>query len=694
MKFEVKRLKSLIAILLAMVLFVNATCTVHAETDSNLVTKENTTAYPYTLFASSDEDGAITVNAGNFCVNGNIATNGTIVSSGNMNINGAKKENVNEDTIYIFNKIDSKYFSENNIEKYTQDYVFEKTNIDINTPIEVKGNTTLTGNININAALKAFKDISLYGEVKNSSDSIIFSKYGDITIDSLNVNLNGLIYAPFGNVKIKAQNLNLNNVIIIADSITLDCSSINANYSEKYANFVGIETEDFVIPYEDYVYFLESNSDLYGETEYNDITTDDLIQISDEVSRYANTDIEYYGTQVQEYITDLNEIYGNNTLSLTSLTYEEIAKKILSLQYGIDTNQIVLGKAINLLDANNVNTYKGFNYIIGEDKGYITIATHSKETLIKDIIDGESLPEKFGDLYYLSSGEVYYNNGDFYTLDGVFIDKAEFSNFLEERKAQYYNITLNMLADLEVEFIYQLNNLSYVNNYDFENASLQKKYNGQSGSGYGGIDNCAKYLKDRYGGTITKSSSKSLSMANFLQSSFKDDKNCTLAAITRVLYYYSRNGYTKISSNYNNIYKKVRTVAKNYGYKPSKGTSPTKINNIVNDVLKDYGYSKSKCKGIYVWTFKNNVKKEIDKNKPVIMNIARGYYGNHTVTVCGYAVYKRTKKTLGIKTTKTYNMIEVYDGWETTKRYIDYSAFAYDLATSGFGSFNTVTMKK
>lgn len=76
------------------------------------------------------------------------------------------------------------------------------------------------------------------------------------------------------------------------------------------------------------------------------------------------------------------------------------------------------------------------------------------------------------------------------------------------------------------------------------------------------------------------------------------------------------------------------------------------------------------------------------------MNIARGYYGNHTVTVCGYAVYKRTKKILGIKTTKTYNMIEVYDGWKTTKRYIDYSAFAYDLATSGFGSFNTVTMKK
>ena len=33
--------------------------------------------YPYTMFAASDTEGAITINANNFCVNGNIATNGT-----------------------------------------------------------------------------------------------------------------------------------------------------------------------------------------------------------------------------------------------------------------------------------------------------------------------------------------------------------------------------------------------------------------------------------------------------------------------------------------------------------------------------------------------------------------------------------------------------------------------------------------
>ena len=135
-------------------------------------------------------------------------------------------------------------------------------------------------------------------------------------------------------------------------------------------------------------------------------------------------------------------------------------------------------------------------------------------------------------------------------------------------------------------------------------------------------------------------------------------------------------------------------MAKKYGYTSRDGISATKINNVVNDVLKDYGYSKSNCKGIYVWNFKNQVKKEIDNNRPVIMNIARGYYGNHTVTVCGYAIYKRSSKKSKISSNKTYNMIQVYDGWTTYKRFIDYSAFAYDLVTSGFGSFNTVTMKK
>ena len=110
--------------------------------------------------------------------------------------------------IYIFDKIDNQYFTASNVDAHDEDYILDELNININVPTEVQGEATLNGNININNALKALENINLYGEVKNTNDSIIFSKYGDIVIDSQNVNLKGLVYAPFGNVIINAQNLN------------------------------------------------------------------------------------------------------------------------------------------------------------------------------------------------------------------------------------------------------------------------------------------------------------------------------------------------------------------------------------------------------------------------------------------------------------------------------------------------------
>lgn len=224
--------------------------------------------------------------------------------------------------------------------------------------------------------------------------------------------------------------------------------------------------------------------------------------------------------------------------------------------------------------------------------------------------------------------------------------------------------------------------------------AMQKKYEGQDAEGYGGISDPAKYLVDRYGGTVTLTSSKKLSMSSFICGDFEEKNNCTLVAITRILKYYNKKGYTKIPSGYKKIYSDVLKIAKGYGYSEESGTFPTKINNIIDDVLEDYDYPKSYSKAYYVWTFKSEVKNEIDNNRPVVMNILRGYYGNHSVTVCGYRIYK-TKHKLPIGSyTRTHHLICVYDGWKRESRYIDYEAFAFDLISSGFGSFNTVIMKK
>ena len=78
----------------------SATMTVSAIPIVSAHAEESAEPYPYTMFASSSDDGAITVNAGNFFVNGNVTTNGTIVSSGNMNINGTRTESADESMIF------------------------------------------------------------------------------------------------------------------------------------------------------------------------------------------------------------------------------------------------------------------------------------------------------------------------------------------------------------------------------------------------------------------------------------------------------------------------------------------------------------------------------------------------------------------------------------------------------------------
>ncbi len=254
------------------------------------VKADDTDKYPYTLFAGSSEEGAITISASNVCINGNIATNGTIVSSGNMNVNGTKTENATEEMMYIWDRIDNTYFSGSNVDTYTEDYSYEDTNVNITEPLEVEGKLELTGNINLSTGLKALEDINLNGEVKNTNESVICSETGDIIIDTINVNLNGLVYAPEGCVDITAQNLNMNNVIIIADTIKVECPNLNANYNSSMGEFIGIESDKDLCIYVMGDYNEENNSiDLNWLTTISDSSFDIEISIDDEVYETYDT---------------------------------------------------------------------------------------------------------------------------------------------------------------------------------------------------------------------------------------------------------------------------------------------------------------------------------------------------------------------------------------------------------------------
>jgi hypothetical protein len=155
--------------------------------------------------------------------------------------------------IYIFNRIEQAYFSGEYVNEFNNDYTYTGTNINIDTPAEILGSLNLDGNISLNTGVKALGSIALKGEVKNSGTAMVFSKYGDVTLEGTNISIDGLIYAPFGTVTINAQNFNLNG-IIIAESINLNCSIVNANFNSTIANFVGNTSEPLNIPESEWQY--------------------------------------------------------------------------------------------------------------------------------------------------------------------------------------------------------------------------------------------------------------------------------------------------------------------------------------------------------------------------------------------------------------------------------------------------------
>ncbi len=195
--------------------------------------------YPYTLFAASDAEGAITI-TGNACVNGNIATNGTTVFTGNtINRNGTITEQVNENVIDISAMLDELYFAGKNVTNLTENYVSEEVNCNVSSPTVVQGTMEVKGNVNLNASVKVSEDITIEADSLNANNAVLYSENRDIFISGNNVNFTGLLYAPEGDVTITAQHVNLNSIIVIADTVTLETGNANINYNPNMAEIIG-----------------------------------------------------------------------------------------------------------------------------------------------------------------------------------------------------------------------------------------------------------------------------------------------------------------------------------------------------------------------------------------------------------------------------------------------------------------------
>ena len=178
-----------------------------------------------------------------------------------------------------------------------------------------------------------------------------------------------------------------------------------------------------------------------------------------------------------------------------------------------------------------------------------------------------------------------------------------------------------------------------------------------------------EYIRENYGAGYTESESGTVEpkIQTFLMKDMeKAACNCSIVAMTRILAFYRDNeGKDQIPGN-KKLYNDIKSIAAIFGYDMEKGTNPVKINNILNYMLTKYGYS-GKGKSTYILNFKT-VKEQIDAGRPLILNIAFGYYRDHTVSVVGYNEF--SKGTGRFKKKKRF--IKVYDGWTDKNTYIDY----------------------
>lgn len=205
---------------------------------------EKSEKYPYSMFGRNGIEMTV---SSNLCMNGNVHTNKEAeITAANKNINGSVTTGNDIEKrikhVYADQKIMETYFTEN-CDLYEEEYVYSDMNIHINNPIFCYNNITLDGNVSLNSNLGSLMNINITGEVKNANTSVVYSKYGDITIENdSTANINGLIYVPLGTLTIISPNINLNGVII-ADKIVINGSSVNINYKDDIASFIGTTSE-------------------------------------------------------------------------------------------------------------------------------------------------------------------------------------------------------------------------------------------------------------------------------------------------------------------------------------------------------------------------------------------------------------------------------------------------------------------
>ncbi|MDO5044884.1 MAG: hypothetical protein Q4E22_06295 [Coriobacteriia bacterium] len=204
------------------------------------------------------------------------------------------------------------------------------------------------------------------------------------------------------------------------------------------------------------------------------------------------------------------------------------------------------------------------------------------------------------------------------------------------------------------------------------------RFSGQDANafGYASIYDIEAYIQSRYKAPAHKlaevylpTSPLSISQVTHI------DQACFIVASARIASFLA--GEAEAIKAY---FPRALSAARSYLFTPYIGTVPffmtAILNKLVKKVPKLQGY---KARALYLWKFKD-IQAILDQGLPLVMNILRGYYANHSISVVGYQQWSLQHDTITI--------LLVYDGWHETLRYLDFSAFEKDHIAGGIASFN------
>lgn len=174
--------------------------------------------------------------------------------------------------------------------------------------------------------------------------------------------------------------------------------------------------------------------------------------------------------------------------------------------------------------------------------------------------------------------------------------------------------------------------------------------------------NIIDYVQAEYGHPV-KTENKKKKLANFkplLQKNYGGINDCTLTAITAMLYYY----HPEIDVE--KIYEQVELSGKKYFFSNKNGTLPIFSTCIFNDAAKKLNFLEHISKKLFKnigYNF-NDIKAQIDMGRPVLLDISqdgRGYYKNHGVTIVGYSIIENIP------------FLIIQDNWFLDYSYVDFN---------------------